>query len=249
MYLSKTKKSKCGYCSKKMLDNNLKQHCKEVHEKIKLVKGQKTLNFGTTQEEPQKKAKSDNGENQSSTYSPVQVEESANSVNTLNIESISKSENSTKSVASSSETSSADENRRKLDMVLSEMSKLNSKLSEKIKPRKQANELPKSDEHSDKLINQLNHCKTIGDLCESFDYLSYISQEESLVCNICVIYPSQGGSHSPGYFTHNIKNDDICKSTKVLLRDFRNLKSHVKCHFENEVHLKNDCDLQKKGNS
>ena len=83
-------------------------------------------------------------------------------------------------------------------MILSEMSKLNSKLFEKIKPRKQANELPKSDEHSDKLINQLNHCKTIADLCESFDYLSYISQEESLVCNICVIYPSQGGSHTPG---------------------------------------------------
>ena len=95
----------------------------------------------------------------------------------------------------------------------------------------------------------MNHCKTIADLCESFDYLSYISQEESVVCNICVIYPSQGGSHNAGYFTHNIKNDDICKPTKVLLRDFRNLKSHVNCHFENEVHLKNDCDFQKKGNS
>ena len=64
-------------------------------------------------------------------------------------------------IASSSETSSADENGRKLDMILSEISKLNSKLSEKIKPRKQGNELPKSDEHSVKLINQLNHCKTI----------------------------------------------------------------------------------------
>ena len=70
-------------------------------------------------------------------------------------------------------------------MILNEMSKLNSKLFEKIKPRKQANELPKSDEHSDKLINQLNHCKTMADLCESFDYYSYISQEESLICNIC----------------------------------------------------------------
>ena len=96
MYLSKTKKSKCGYCSKEMLDDNLKQHCKEVHEKAKLVKGQKTLTFSTTQEEPQKKAKGDNGENLSSSYSAVQLKESANSVNTLNIESISKSENSTK---------------------------------------------------------------------------------------------------------------------------------------------------------
>ena len=111
----------------------------EVHEKAKLVKGQKTQTFSTTQEEPQKKAKSDNGENLGSSYSAVQLEESASSVNTLNIESISKSENSTKSIALSSETSSADENGRKLDMILSEMSKLNSKLSEKIKPRKQAN--------------------------------------------------------------------------------------------------------------
>ena len=161
--LNKTKKSKCGYCSKEIPDDNLKQHCKEVHEKPKLVTGQKTLAFSTTQEEPQKKAKSDNGENLSSSYSAVQLEESTNSVNTLNIESISKSENSAKSIASSSETSSADENGRKLNMILSEMSKLNSKLSEKRKPCKQANELPKSDEHSDKLINQLNHCKTIAD--------------------------------------------------------------------------------------
>ena len=181
-----------------MLDDNLKQHYKEVHGKAKLGKSQKTLTFSTTQEEPQKKVKGDNGENLNSSYSAVQLEESTNSVNTLNIESLSKSENSTKSlivIASSSETSNADENGRKLDMILSEISKLNSKLSEKIKPWKEANEPPKSDKHSDKLINQLNHCKTIADLCESFNYLSYISQEESLVCNICHIPFSRWLSH------------------------------------------------------
>ena len=179
------------------------------------------------------------------------MEESANSANTLNIQSISKSENSAKSsvvIASSSETSSPDENGKKLDMILSEISMLNSKLSNEIKPRKQANKLPKSDEHSDTLINQLNHCKTIAELCESFHYLSYISQEEPLVRNICVIYPSQGGSHIPGHFTNNIENDDIYKSTKVLSPDFRNLKTHIKRHFQNEVHLKNDCNWQKKEN-
>ena len=55
MYLSKTKKSKCGYYSKEMLNDNLKQHCNEVHGKVTLVKGQKTLTFNTTQEEPPKK--------------------------------------------------------------------------------------------------------------------------------------------------------------------------------------------------
>ena len=58
---------------------------------------------------------------------------------------------------------------------------MNSKLSGEIKPRKQANELPKSDKHSDKLINQLNHCKIIADLCESFDYLSYIYYHADLL--------------------------------------------------------------------
>ena len=118
------------------------------------------LTFSTTQEEPIKeKAKSDNGENLNSSYCAVQLEESAKSVNTLNIESISKNENSTKSsiaIASLSETSSADGNGRKLDMILSQISKLNSKLFQKIKPRNQANEFSKSDEHSDKLINQFS---------------------------------------------------------------------------------------------
>ena len=118
------------------------------------------LTFSTTQEEHIKeKAKSDNGENLNSSYSTVQLEESAKGVNTLNIESISKSENSTKSsivIASSSETSSAHGNEGNLDMILSKISKFNSKLSEKIRPRNQANEFSKSDEHSDKLINQFS---------------------------------------------------------------------------------------------
>ena len=78
-------------------------------------------------------------------------------------------------------------------------------------------------------VNQLNHCKTIADSCEFFNYLFYISQEESLVCDIRVTYPSEGDSHAPGCFIYNIKNEDIC-----------NLTIHVKRHFENEVNLEND---------
>ena len=79
------KSEKCGYCSKEMLDDNLKQLCKEIHGKAKLLKGQKTLTFSTAQEEPLKKGKNDNGENLDSSCSVLQVEESANSANTLNI--------------------------------------------------------------------------------------------------------------------------------------------------------------------
>ena len=85
------------------------------------------------------------------------------------------------------------------------------------------------------LINQLNHCKTIANSWESFNYLSYISLEESIVYNICVTYPSQGGSGNPGRFTYNIKNDDIYNSTKVLSRD---LTTHLKRHFENKLPVK-----------
>ena len=38
-----------------VIDDNLKQHCKQVHEKAKLLKCQKMLTFNTTYEEPPKK--------------------------------------------------------------------------------------------------------------------------------------------------------------------------------------------------
>ena len=61
MYLSKIKKSKCGCCSKEMLDGNLRQSFKEVHGKTMSVKGQKMLLFSTTQDKCTKKnRKSDN---------------------------------------------------------------------------------------------------------------------------------------------------------------------------------------------
>ena len=53
----------------------------------------------------------------------------------------------------------------------------------------------------------------------SFNHLFYISKEWSLVYNTCVIYLSQGDSHTLGRFTYDIKTDktgDIYKSTKVL---------------------------------
>ena len=47
MYPSQTKRSKCGICFKEMLDDNLREHCKKVHNKPKnvYVKGQRTFDF------------------------------------------------------------------------------------------------------------------------------------------------------------------------------------------------------------
>ena len=54
--------------------------------------------------------------------------------------------------------------------------------------------------------------------------------------------------HANGDFTYNIKNDVIYKPTKVSPRDIGTLKTHVMCHFENKVNLKNDNDGQEKKN-
>ena len=58
MYLSKTEKIKIWLLLKGHLDDNLKQHYKGVQGKAKLVKGQITLTFSITEEEPPKMVKS-----------------------------------------------------------------------------------------------------------------------------------------------------------------------------------------------
>ena len=95
------------------------------------------------------------------------------------------------------------------------------------------------------IIFPYDHFGNYLDSPGKINYLSYISQKESLVC---AIYPSLGDSHTPRRFTYNMKSDDIYKYTKVPSRDFRSLKIHVKRHFENKVHRKNDYDCQKKKN-
>ena len=45
-----------------------------------------------------------------------------------------------------------------------------------------------------------------------------------------------------------LKNDDIYKPTKVSPRDIVTLKTHVMCHFEKRVNLRNDNNWQEKKN-
>ena len=54
--------------------------------------------------------------------------------------------------------------------------------------------------------------------------------------------------HANGEFTYNVKNDDIYKPTKVSPRDIVTLKTHVMCHFEKRVNLRNDNNWQEKKN-
>ena len=84
-----------------------------MHGKAKLVKDQLNIDVQyDSRISPKKKMKTDNEENLDSSRSVAQAKESANSANTLNVESISKSENSAKLsvvIVLSTETSSTDE--------------------------------------------------------------------------------------------------------------------------------------------
>ena len=42
-YASKTRKVLCGYCSKEWREANLEAHCKNVHGKPKLIKGEQNI--------------------------------------------------------------------------------------------------------------------------------------------------------------------------------------------------------------
>ena len=44
-FRSKTAVTNCGYCSQKIKEENLENHCKAVHKKPKLVAGQRTLDL------------------------------------------------------------------------------------------------------------------------------------------------------------------------------------------------------------
>ena len=94
--------------------------------------------------------------------------------------------------------------------------------------------------------DKLRSCKTVEDICDKFDDILYVPEEKVLSCVRCVVYPSQGGAHMPGRFTYDIANDETYRSTNVTTREFRNLKSVIKRHFENEIHLCNVREWQEK---
>lgn len=91
---------------------------------------------------------------------------------------------------------------------------------------------------SEDLEEKLRLCKTLGDICESFDELSYIENDKMLVCSLCVLYPL-GSAHVAGNFEYDRLHDDQYLSIQVMSEEFRNLKKHIKRHFVQEIHLSN----------
>ena len=132
MYPSKTKTSLCEYCGKSMLDNSLGQHCRDVHGKTKLVKGQKTLSFTPFSGSKCKNSRNDSYESQVDTDGATQ-EHSSVSENTF-LEKRPNEVNVTAVCSSSYVTTNSCSNvsstvDQKLDLILRQLSSLDLKFS------------------------------------------------------------------------------------------------------------------------
>ena len=91
---------------------------------------------------------------------------------------------------------------------------------------------------SEDLEERLRLCKTLSDLCSTFDELSYIDEDKVVVCTLCVLYPI-GTSYLSGNFEYDRIHDEQYRSTQVMSQEFRNLKKHIKRHFTLEIHSEN----------
>ena len=260
MYPSQTKKSKCGYCFKEMLDDNLREHCKNVHKKPKsvYVKGQRTFDFTPVSEPGRKQSRSDEGET-SAGISHAEHQTEAVTLDDVTDNNGGRDTGPDSTVCDNvipgaqndfSTSSSLAENSRKLDMVLTELSKLNLRIPNvsAIPSAPPRDSVQPARTLSEDQIEQLPHCKTVNDICAHIACLTYEPDEQCLVCTACVIYPSQGGAHTPGRFAYCLESEELFQSNNLLSRDFRNLKTHVKRHLENEVHLRNTNALLEKEN-
>ena len=110
-YPSKTKKSKCYYCRKEMLDDSLSDHCMSIHKEVKRVKGQQLISF-------QPRAKKNKLDTQTASSSIADV------ISNVSLPS-EKIDKSSQSVPTESDLFSVvTENTKKLDLILNKFNEL-----------------------------------------------------------------------------------------------------------------------------
>ena len=242
MYPSKTKTSLCGYCGKSMLDNSLGQHCRDVHGKTKLVKGQKTLSFTPFSGSKCKNSRNDSYESQVDTDGATQEHSSISEnislekrPNEVNVTAICSSSYVTTN-SSSNVSSTVDQ---KLDLILGKLSSLDLKFSGAVGRVRSSEPEPTESKNPctiDPAEEQFRQCKTLSDICESFKELTYVSDEKLLTCTYCALYPHKSGS---GIFEYNSQHDDQFLTSQIMSTQFRCLKRNIKRHFSREVHTDN----------
>ena len=90
-------------------------------------------------------------------------------------------------------------------------------------------------EPSDERLAVLLLCKSLDDILENFEELSYVAEENLLKCDLCCSKPRMGGN-VPGLFKYD-KDEDRENGNKNLSQRFRNLKAHLKAHLMNKTHI------------
>lgn len=246
-YPSKTKMSVCYYCSMTVKDEYLTRHCKEQHGKPRRVKGQQTLSFTPKISEPvRKKNKPDDAHNDENDKSDEPNENAVNFDPTVQLIHSTRDADVTDSRSCGNEHQESRlvvgdvclavaENGKKLDTVIDEIRKLN--LGRPVNVSE--NSMSKEEtllSVGNEVDSKLSVCKTVEDICNSFDEITYVPEEKVLSCIRCVIHPSQGGAHVPGRFSYDLLHDETYRSTNVTTQEFRNLKKSIKRHIGNEIH-------------
>ena len=87
----------------------------------------------------------------------------------------------------------------------------------------------------DDRIDSLVLCKSLEDIIKNFTELSYDVEEQLVKCDLCDRQPRLGGN-VPGLFKYE---PDFDPEKDVQSKTFRNLKAHLKAHFENKTHVDN----------
>ena len=244
---SKSKYSCYGYCGKSMLDNSLSVHCLKAHKKPKLVKGQSLLTFaGASGSERNRQ------ESQSPPPPPPPVSDHDLHLPDAGNRPEKRTRTEFSEVASpavhTSDTAphlqSPSKVEEKLDLIISQLSNLDLKMtaSSHVSPASKVSTLTPASQHqttfSEDLEEKLRLCKTLSDICNSFDELSYIEKDKMVICTLCVLYPL-GTAHVSGNFEYDLLHDEQYLSNQVMSQEFRNLKKHIKRHLMQEIHLSN----------
>ena len=190
VFPSKTRKVLCGYCSVDMKEVNLTTHCKTVHGKPKLIKGEKDISLFWS------KSNSKRADTRTEDQTPAFVP------GTSAVDSV---EPYDEAVSKDAADNLSDDN--KLDTIISKLHHLDLKLgvhfSKTVPPvvdTAPAHENPSLPADTQRDIDEkMRGCKSIQDLVNEFEQLCYIQNENSLVCTVCVLHPTQG-ANIPGSF-------------------------------------------------
>ena len=226
---SKTKKSKCAYCGEEMLDQNLKAHCEEVHNKPKLVHGETQITpsfFGKKRkssdvqtqgvelgidEDSQVEKKDDNGENEKLDEILLRVKDIQISIKTRE-----------------------------------ELSKANTTDTEKAQQN--------VNEKKDKRLDHLKMCCSVQEVSNLIAEFTYKSSDGYFVCEVCcprVNFNTDARLHNQsGIFHYDPDNGLSFTSTEKISPAFSNLKRNLKDHLTSKSHMSHcEKDIIDEGNA